>query len=374
MSGDNGKQVDDALEAIRKLVEMSEQKLDDTSDIVTLDHVVWRNPVADEDHDDGELTTDNKPLPAMSASFGQAPLPPSYMTKLSKPADDKIDEAPAIQGEPKAQSEEAVIGIDADKSQAPQHTQTQDERELGKIDLPVSPSLSDEIKELDTPIGRRGGGFYQDLPKKPVLATTPPASSAPVTPAAPITPAAPAKQTARDEPIIEKPKPLPQATLTKQPQSSPSISSQHFSGQHFSGQDFSLPASEAFMTPTSLRELSEADRPLVTPDIQVPIADPPVADPAREVQNMFTEEEPEEEWAPISQPNLQLVSDSRHEEEPDEEGFSGTVRHALRSIIKEQVTSWLHQNMTDLIEDALSAPPQRPARPSSGKKQPKRRD
>ena len=115
---------------------------------------------------------------------------------------------------------------------------------------------------------------------------------------------------------------------------------------------------------------------MVNPDIQVPIADPPVADPVREVQIMFEDDEDDnDEWSPVSQPNLQLVSDSRFEdEETEEEGFSGTVRSALRSIIKEQVTSWLHNNMTDLIEDALSAPPQRPARPTTRKSQPKRRD
>ena len=349
MGGDNGKQVDDALEAIRKLVEMSEQKLDDNSDIVTLDHVVWRNPVADEDHDDGEAIIDDKPMAAVSASFGQAPLPPSYMTKLSKPDDVKDVEAPQLHHENNDASHEE-----------PPLTDAQEKVENQPQALPVSSSLADDITELGTPIGRRGGGFYQNLPQKPAIRTAPLSSAVPI------------KDEAKDEPVIENPKPRPApspAVRSQASSSSPSISSQHFSGQ-----DFSLPASEAFMTPTSLKELSEADRPLVTPEIQVPIADPPVADPAREVQIMFTEDEPEEEWAPISQPNLQLVSDSRHEEEDEEEGFSGTVRHALRSIIKEQVTSWLHQNMTDLIEDALSAPPQRPARPSSGKKQPKRRD
>lgn len=345
MSGENGKQVDDALEAIRKLVEMSEQKLDDQSDIVTLDHVVWRNPVAAEDHDDGETPADDKPIPAVAASFGQAPLPPSYMTKLSAQADDKEIEAPQLQKETFEDADEARHIADAKAADdMPQ-------------DLPMQSATADDITELGAPIGRRGGGFYQNLPQKPAIATSAPRS------------ATPAKEVVRQEPIVEKPKPQPQAKPTIAPPSSPSASSYHFTGQ-----DFSLPASEAFMTPTSLKELSEADRPVVAPEIQVPIADPPVADPAREVQIMFTEEEPEEEWSPISQPNLQLVSDSRYEEESEEEGFSGTVRHALRSIIKEQVTSWLHQNMTDLIEDALSAPPQRPARPSSNKKQPKRRD
>ena len=364
MSSDNGKQVDDALEAIRKLVEMSEQKLDDKSDIVTLDHVVWRNPVADEDYDDGPIDAENKVVIPKTASFSQAPLPPSQMTKLS-PQDDaintassKIDAVPALE-QPVDAKEEAnpVLASSADEVGNADNAQKQ----------PSSPvSFTDDITELGAPIGRRGGGFYQDLPKKPVVTTQPPANSTPITQEAQPSIAPSKPEPAMAPPKVQKRQAEPQVI-------EPKIS---VSSAHFSGQDFSFPASEAFMTPTSLKELNEADRPDINPEINVPIADPPVDDPVREVQIMFNdEEEHDDSWEPVSQPNLQLVSDSGYEDEASEEdeGFSGTVRSALRSIIKEQVTSWLHNNMTDLIEDALSAPPQRPAR-STRKTQPKRRD
>ena len=361
MSSDNGKQVDDALEAIRKLVEMSEQKLDDKSDIVTLDHVVWRNPVADEDYDDGQIDTENKVVIPKTASFSQAPLPPSQMTKLP-PQDDAIKTAsdesdtPPISTQPFDTKKEAnsVLASSTDKADTAQKQ-------------PSSPAFfADEITELGAPIGRRGGGFYQDLPKKPVVTTQPPANSTPMTQEAQPSIAPPKPEPAMAPPKAKQRQVAPQAI-------EPKIS---VSSAHFSGQDFTFPASEAFMTPTSLKELNEADRPDINPEINVPIADPPVDDPVREVQIMFNDdEENDDSWEPVSQPNLQLVSDSRYEDEEGEEdeGFSGTVRSALRSIIKEQVTSWLHNNMTDLIEDALSAPPQRPER-SSRKTQPKRRD
>ena len=364
MSSDNGKQVDDALEAIRKLVEMSEQKLDDKSDIVTLDHVVWRNPVADEDYDDGPIDTENKVQIPKTASFSRAPLLPSQMTKLS-PQDDaintassKIDALPALE-QPFDSKEDAnpVLASSADEADNADNAQKQ----------PSSPvSYADDITELGAPIGRRGGGFYQDVPKKPVVATQPPANSPSIQQEPLLSISSPKSEPEMVPPRAEKRQPAPQAI-------EPKIS---VSSTYFSGEDFSLPASEAFMTPTSLKELNEADRPDIKPEINVPIVDPPVDDPVREVQIMFNDdEENDDSWEPISQPNLQLVSDSRYEDEDGEEdeGFSGTVRSALRSIIKEQVTSWLHNNMTDLIEDALSAPPQRPAR-STRKTQPKRRD
>ena len=356
MSSDNAKQVNEALDAIRKLVEMSEQKLDDNSDIVTLDHVVWRNPVADEDHDDGYDLPDNSSKPAITASFSHAPLPPSYMTKLAAETDDATQSDDAAQAPITKADTKAKPSVDDDKI-----SDAQDDADVIASHAAASQSLEQDITELGAPIGRRGGGFYQDLPKKPAISTKP-VHSAPAKSAD--------KEIAQNASLIETRIPEPKAPIDARPQ--PSLSLSH---QHFTGQDFSLPASEAFMTPTSLKELSEADRPPIEPEINVPLAEPPVDDPVREVQMMFHEDEPEEEWAPISQPNLQLVSDSSYEDEDEaEEGFSGTVRTALRSIIKEQVTSWLHQNMTDLIEDALSAPPQRPARPSSSKKHPKRRD
>ena len=363
MSSDNGKQVDDALEAIRKLVEMSEQKLDDKSDIVTLDHVVWRNPVADEDYDDTQIEAETKVIMPKTASFSQAPLPPSQMTKLSS----QDDEIKTNESEADAQPALANISDATDEAKSALSSSAEKTDNLEK--QPLSPaSYEDEITELSAPIGRRGGGFYQDLPKKPVVTTQPPANSSPIT-----------KQAQQASIVTPKPKPEPEIRPPKPEvrQPAPQAVEPKFSvsSTYFSGQDFSLPASEAFMTPTSLKELNEADRPDINPEINVPIADPPVDDPVREVQIMFNDEEEDDSWEPISQPNLQLVSDSRYEDEVSEEdeGFSGTVRSALRSIIKEQVTSWLHNNMTDLIEDALSAPPQRPAR-STRKTQPKRRD
>ena len=359
MSSDNGKQVDDALEAIRKLVEMSEQKLDDNPDIVTLDHVVWRNPVADEDYDDGQDDAGEKTKIPATISLSQAPLPPSYMTKLSLEDDDdnsaEEPHSPEVSGLANDEAEDTIdVSVAAEKIKQPEKP------------LSTNTQLAQDITELGTPIGRRGGGFYQDPPKKPAVTSQPPLTNSVNTPE---THKVPEGEALPD--MVATPRPETHQAAPKNAKPQISVSSQHFSGQ-----DFSLPASEAFMTPASLKELSEADRPMVNPDIQVPIADPPVADPVREVQIMFEDDEDDnDEWSPVSQPNLQLVSDSRFEDdETEEEGFSGTVRSALRSIIKEQVTSWLHNNMTDLIEDALSAPPQRPARPTTPKSQPKRRD
>ena len=167
MSSDNGKQVDDALEAIRKLVEMSEQKLDDNPDIVTLDHVVWRNPVADEDYDDGQDDAGEKTKIPATISLSQAPLPPSYMTKLSLEDDDdnSVEEphSPEVSGLANDEAEDTIdVSVAAEKIKQPEKP------------LSTNTQLAQDITELGTPIGRRGGGFYQDPPKKPAVTSQPP--------------------------------------------------------------------------------------------------------------------------------------------------------------------------------------------------------
>ena len=80
--------------------------------------------------------------------------------------------------------------------------------------------------------------------------------------------------------------------------------------------------------------------------------------------------QPAEEEVPhaTGQPNLHVVSDQTFEEENDEEnGFSGDVRMALRSLIREQVSTWLQGNMTGLIEEALSSPNKKPSSKSRPK-------
>ena len=144
-------------------------------------------------------------------------------------------------------------------------------------------------------------------------------------------------------------------------------------------QDFTFAASESLMTPASLRELSAPFTPIEPTPVEIAIQPEAVADPVAEVQRMYEDEEPapsfEDDVSPYSQPNLHVVSDQTSSaQEEEEEGFSGAVRSALRSIIKEQVSHWLHDNMTDLIEDALSGP-SKPARQAPARKtKPIRRD
>ena len=67
MSRRDDKQVQEALEAIRKLVEVSEDKFEASSDVVTLDNVVWRNPTKDEVEEENVASAD-------SLMAGEAPL------------------------------------------------------------------------------------------------------------------------------------------------------------------------------------------------------------------------------------------------------------------------------------------------------------
>ena len=128
------------------------------------------------------------------------------------------------------------------------------------------------------------------------------------------------------------------------------------------------------MTAASFRDLAGQHAP-IAPEVNIPLAQPAVSDPASEAQAIFEEapafEDDSEDNLP-AYPNLHIVSDQTAQADGDdeEEGFSGAVRMALRSIIKEQVSTWLQGNMTGLIEEALTTPQKRP---SSGAKSSKKK-
>lgn len=389
------KEVHDALRAIKKLVELNGADFDDDKTIVTLDHVVWRNPVSDaaEENDDvlslvtSQLlakTLENPPMP--SAEAKASPL--SHGDDLNaKPA----DKSAAF---PQADSDEITMAISqqqaslADAAQPPSPDQSGNERISPAAYASVSPR---DITDLGVPIARRGGGLYAN---KPVIPTSQsePGDELPVMSQSLATP--------QISPQPVSPQQTPQQTPQQihaheldEPQISPSVSSvpqenreaanriepplpHDYGEQDFAGYDFSFAPTEGLMSPVSLRELSDSATPPIAPEIGVPLADPPVADPVREAQMLFIDEDDEAEAefeAPISQPNLHIVSDQTAYETEEDEGFSGTVKTALRAIIKEQVSSWLHNNMTDLIEEALSGPPQRQISSSKKSKTPSRK-
>ena len=381
------KEVHDALRAIKKLVELNGADLDDDKAIVTLDHVVWRNPVSDaaEDNDDAlslyssqppAKTPENPPMlsadaeaaPSLHGDDLDAKSAEHFATLSHVDSNEIITEMPNQQ-----------VSFD-DAPQTPLPDLSGNEKTSPAAAASVSPK---DITDLGVPIARRGGGLYAN---KPVIPTSQPEPDN----------ALPVMSQTRDTPHMPSQPVSPQQIPThhlSEPQLSPSASSvsqenteaantiepplpHDYGEQDFAGYDFSFAPTEGLMSPVSLRELSDSVTPPIAPEIAVPLVDPPVADPVREAQMLFIDEDDEAEAefeAPISQPNLHIVSDQTAYETEEDEGFSGTVKTALRAIIKEQVSSWLHNNMTDLIEEALSGPPQRQISSSKKSKTPSRK-
>lgn len=371
MSRDDDKQIQDALLAIKKLVEMSGDKMGMSDDVLTLDNVVWRNPVKDE----AEHTPQSDQNSSEELAVG---TPATAEMSLSKPSEPKASEQKASEQkapEPNVAVTQARISVSSRDLDMPQRhdviappltsplAREEKAPEGGAIIQPAPqvqavPEIAQEVTELTSPLGRRGGGFYSAMTPKPAiktlaeqmvsdrLPTTPPQQAA-----APMAAAAPA-------PLAHEP------ALTD-----------------FHGADFNFSAAEGLMTAASFAELDHAKTP-VTAEVQVPLAEPAVSDPVRDVQAMFQEPEyeaPEHEahqhegadLAYSAHPNLTVVSDQTQEADDEEEGFSGAVRLALRSIIKEQVSTWLQGNMTGLIEEALTTPQKRPtssSKPTSKKR------
>ena len=381
MSRRDDKQVQEALEAIRKLVEVSEDKFEASSDVVTLDNVVWRNPSKDEVEEEIPLSeADNQPLsedvigedrssprshivPQSSASISARDLDEAkkqVKTPVTSPLNSDNAEdtliAPALRSPLHRQAEEKLQEEEPLRSSVDLPDVTpQDEAPIAP--LAFIPPIEDDITELTSPIGRKGGGFYstKDTANKPVIETQP---------------------LSVEIEKIEQKEPVKENSLTRPViVSEPAITDFH-------GADFTFSASEGLMTASAFDEAKAGLSQPIKPQVNVPVATPAVPDPVAEVQAMYQSSEQEmtqadsifEDDGDLSSghPNLHIVSDqTASPPQAEEEGFSSAVRLALRSIIKEQVSTWLQGNMTELIEEALTNPQKRPSttsKPSSKKR------
>lgn len=412
MSGGGDKQVQEALQAIKKLVEQSEDQLNTADEVLTLDNVVWRNPVKDEDETIDELpeqTVPEQTVPAVAAnntptqkspvdSADVADTEKSYhapqaslsvsardleqiaakrakpRAEISTPTTSPLDLNEPIEAPSVSSSPSPAVPSPAPRTSAPIIATTP---AVTPAMAPVmSPVPDDElITDLTSPLGRKGGGFYNG--QKPLLQTQPlPPQIAPIS----------VKET-------EQSTPNPKAELSaNEPENEPvnepeatDFNPGDFNVSDFQGADFNFSAAEGLISAASFAELEQAQTRPITPEVHIATVEPALSDPVGEVQAMYQDQkqeasnqEPpsqeyeadEEMFEATSHPNLHVVSDSSAVAE-EEEGFSGAVRLALRSIIKEQVSTWLQGNMTGLIEEALTSPQKRPSsstKPTSKKR------
>ena len=412
MSREDSKQVEDALDAIKKLVELSENKLGQDDTVLTLDHVVWRNPVSD--------------APEEAVLAAPAPLPvPTPKGKSSRTSSVSVSphdlsDVPLVMNEPIAIDEivpspepvatspkpTEIIGKSAEPPTAASMTATPlntapsaSEADNAKAEATrqrIAHELaqaSEDVKELTAPLGRRGGGFYSSPDHhdhaKIAIKTHSAPSSAPQVAMSATMPEPPLQDASLPEVVIDvpaskAPEPSRRAQQPDLPNKAPDASSQRPEEiepalTDFQGADFNFSVAEGLMTAADFESL-EQTLPEIKPQIEVPLSPPPVANPVDEVHQMLGQTNQEmpadgpseifEEMhaTPMGQPNLHVVSDqSAYDNDDGDEGFSGDVRMALRSLIKEQVSTWLQGNMTGLIEEALSTPNKR----GSSKSKPK---
>ena len=128
------KEVHDALRAIKKLVELNGADFDDDKTIVTLDHVVWRNPVSDaaEDNDD-VLSLDTSHLLAKTLENPTVPSADAKAYSLSHGDDLTAKQAGKSATFPQADSDEITMALSqqqaffADAARTPQPDQSGNE-------------------------------------------------------------------------------------------------------------------------------------------------------------------------------------------------------------------------------------------------------
>ena len=366
MSRDDDKQVQDALLAIKKLVEMSGDQMGTSNDVLTLDNVVWRNPVKEEaeeaPQDEPEALEEAQiQTSAVTQEAAQkAPVAEASLSVSSRDLDSHQKKelvTHPVTSPPVREDKAPELLVKAEPELEPQPVIRQQET--------PQPENPQDVTDLTSPLGRRGGGFYSAMTQKPaikLLADEIRAEPAPEAQTIQQTPASLAV------PVTAPNPPTHQPTSHQPPTHEPALTDFH-------GADFNFSAAEGLMTAASFAELEQSLTRPISAEVQVPVAEPAVSDPVSDVQAMFQDsanQEPEEDHVTYSaHPNLHVVSDQTQEADDEEEGFSGAVRLALRSIIKEQVSTWLQGNMTGLIEEALTTPQKRPSsssKPSSKKR------
>ena len=352
MSRDDDKQVQDALLAIRKLVEMSGDQMGANEDVLTLDNVVWRNPVKEEAEDAPHAETAVAKAPVDAPSQGhdiveellqKAPVASASLSVSSRDLDMPQNKE-AVKRDVVIPPVTSPLALD---DEAPELVAIKEHE--------TPPKAPEEVTDLTSPLGRRGGGFYSAIPQKPAIK------------------ALADEVSAKRAPDVK----VPQGTPVSAPVSVSQPIAHEPALTDFHGADFNFSAAEGLMTAASFTELNQPLTKPIAAEVNIPVAEPAVSDPVSDVQAMFPAEEPAEEPEEHQEeiysghPNLHVVSDQTQDADDEEEGFSGAVRLALRSIIKEQVSTWLQGNMTGLIEEALTSPQKRPSsssKPSSKKR------
>ena len=409
MSRDDNKQVEDALDAIKKLVELSENKLGQDETVLTLDHVVWRNPVSDAPEEIAPPSQSPAPtalaMPTPVPSGVAKPSRPSFVSVSSHDLNETpltVDNivSPSARGEDKDKEVARHIRDDNSALSAPQPPQRtassptntaptaiemngdKAEATRQRISLELA-QASEDIKELTAPLGRRGGGFYstpqQDDAAQIAIKTRSESPSELVDShqlaASDIPTAHAPKMPDNQKPSAQTADQVPEKAAHNAVETGPALTD-------FQGADFNFSVAEGLMTAADFESLEQII-PEIKPQIEVPIAPPAVANPVDEVHQRLQQaqqgtEDPTSDMAsemsdelistPSGQPNLHVVSDqAAFENEDEDDGFSGDVRLALRALIKEQVSTWLQGNMTGLIEEALSTPNKRGAKNSKPK-------
>ena len=247
MSRDDDKQVQDALLAIKKLVEMSGDQMGTSNDVLTLDNVVWRNPVKeeaeeapqDEPQDEpGALAEAQIQTSAVTQEAAQkAPVAEASLSVSSRDLDSHQKKelvTHPVTSPPVREDKAPELLVKAEPELEPQPVIRQQETPQPENPQPENPQ---DVTDLTSPLGRRGGGFYSAMTQKPAIKLL--ADEIRAEPA-------PEAQTIQQTP----------ASLAV-PVTAPSPPTHEPALTDFHGADFNFSAAEGLMTAASFAELKQ---------------------------------------------------------------------------------------------------------------------
>ena len=324
MPADDNQKVEDALQAIRSLVEANGLHPSADDGVIQLDSIVWRGNAEDQQtapHNDSEMAEDALPvLPQSMSGF-------ATMTALAEEAEqtpsDTLytdDAAQADSAEHPVQPDNAPLVSSFVAEPAAQEPQTG--RELAE-----TRALLAEFQSLLDSTIKQQEQMNSAAPAAPV-----PHSEAPVS-----------------QPVSQP---------VSGPQDGPHDTPQPVQANIADDLAAQADAAEAMSTLAKAALDARLSTPHIpaTPVQQAPAVESPPegADKAATAETSAPQNQSDSSSAgSISKMALHLVDAAESSDETGNHLFTSAVRSTMQEIIRRQMTEWLTANMTDIIEDAL---------------------
>lgn len=338
MPADDNQKVEDALQAIRSLVEANGLSPSADDGVIHLDSIVWRgNPEEQQaaqaqPHNDSDMAEDTLPiLPQSMSGFAS-------MTALAEEAEQTPSDSSFIASADEAES--AAVPGQADIAPAAVQVATTNTHQSASAD---APQTGRELAETRALLAEFQSLLDSTIKQQEQISAT----SAPNLPQA-------------DMPVLAASDSHDSQSRAANDLAAQADAAEAMSTLAKAALDARLSTPHVAVEPTNAAPAEPARTDAATETAPMAQPDAPVAADNQDSQAEETAEstsartQSESSSAgSISKMALHLVDAAESSEDTGNHLFTSAVRSTMQEIIRRQMTEWLTANMTDIIEDAL---------------------